>query len=54
MRCIHAAEHLKDCSTESELHWTRESEYDEDEAQGQDEDPDALISMEELLEQAGG
>ncbi len=32
----------------------RESEYDEDEAQGQDEDPDALISMEELLEQAGG
>ncbi len=25
------AEHLKDCSTEGEVHWMRESKYDEDE-----------------------
>lgn len=46
------AEHLKDCNTDSELYWMKESEYNE-EADG-DGEHDAVYGVQEILEQIEG
>lgn len=43
------AEHLKDCSTEAELYWMREAEYDEEADDDVEENGDATISSEDIV-----
>lgn len=47
------AETLRDCSTDSELHWMKEIDYDEDADSEEEGDEDEVIDVQDLCRLTG-